>query len=156
HAPETEFAKAAETALARLDAAHPLTSDEQMTRGRAFAETRHVGESIAAFDRAALAPGRPITSIERCRAKGDALFHAGGKSLEAARQLTVCARTGGPHAAEDAFHAARALARADEDDQALLSLGAIEKQYPKTKWAEEAAFHIARLHMVHQRWREAA
>ena len=50
-------------------------------------------------------------------------FTGGGQvRREASRVLAQCAAAGGSHVAEDAFRSARALARADRDDDAIRAL----------------------------------
>src|SRR5262249_52609527 len=65
-------------------------------------------------------------------------------------------QAGGAHAAEDAFLSARSLARADKDDEAIRDYEALERKFPHTTWADQAAFHAARLHLLRGRWRDAA
>jgi soluble lytic murein transglycosylase len=157
HAPDLEWAKDADAALAKLDAAHPLTSDEWMTRGHALADAGRANDAILAFNAAGVAPGKAIPPLERLHAKGDALFRARSpRWIEAHTALASAANQGGPHAAEDAFLAARALSRADHDDEAIAEYAAVERGYPKTTWADESAFYAARLHLLRGRWRDAA
>jgi soluble lytic murein transglycosylase len=33
---------------------------------------------------------------------------------------------------------------------------AVEKRFPRTTWADQASFHVARIHVLHGEWREAA
>ena len=156
HAPDSPFDKEAEPVLARADAQHPLTAEECMARGRAQADAGKANDALISFERAASAPGKPVAHADRLRAKADALFKARGRYGEAASAFTQAQQLGGPHAAEDAFMAARSLARADRDDEAIKDYEALAKRYPRTTWADQAAFHAARLHLLRGRWRDAA
>ena len=156
HAQDPAASKGAEALLAKADGAHPLSGDEWMTRGRALSDGGYTDGALAAFDHAGTALGTKVTPLERMRAKGDALYRARGRYAEAAAKLNECAQVGGAHAGEDAFRAARALSRADQDDQAFAAYAAVERRYPRTTWADQANFHAARLHLLHGKWREAA
>ena len=154
-APDLSAAKDAEATLARLEPGHPLTAEEQIARARAFGEASQTDDALRAIERAGTAPGHPIAPLERMRAKADVLFRSRNRFLEAAKALDECAAVGGPHAGEDALHAARALSRADHDDEAILRYAGVARRYPRTKVAEEATFLGARLHLLHARWSKA-
>jgi soluble lytic murein transglycosylase len=155
-APDSPFDKDAEAPLARADKTHPLTAEEWMTRAKVLADAGRANDAIAAIDRAAAATGKVPAGIDRTRAKADALFKAKNRYGEAWSAFTQASQLGGPHAPEDAFMAARSLARADRDDEAIRDYEGIERRYPRTTWADQAAYHAARLHFLHARWREAA
>ncbi len=156
NAPDLSAAREGEVALARLDAAHPLTTDEQMTRAHAFVEAGQTDEALKAVDRVGSSPGRAIPPLDRMRVKADALFKSHGRYLEASKALEECAAIGGVHAAEDYLHAARALSRADHDDEAIDRYAAVARRFPKTSVADEATFLAARLHFLHAHWQKAA
>jgi soluble lytic murein transglycosylase len=151
---------AASDALAlvtRVDPGHPLTAEELMVRARVLADARRTDDALHALDLVAGAPGASaVPAIDRARARGMALYQARGRGLEAAKALTECAGTGGPHAAEDAFHAARALSRADHDDEAVRGYEDVEHRFPRSKWAEQAAFFVPYLRMLHGQWKDCA
>ena len=132
-------AKDAEATLAKLDPKRPLTSDDLLLRAATLAEGAKTDDALRALEQIGSAPGRKVTTLERLRARGDVLFKARGRYSEAAHVLGECAASAGPggaHVAEDAFHAARALARADRDDEAIAALLRVAKQYPKTPWGD--------------------
>ncbi len=156
HAQDPAASKDAEALLAKADPTRPLSGDEWMTRGHALADGGHTEAAVAAFVHAGNAPGVKVKPLARMRAKGDALYRSRGHYAEAAATLSECALAGGAHAAEDAFRAARALSRADLDDQAWAAYAAVERRYPRTTWADQANFQSARLHLLHGKWREAA
>jgi soluble lytic murein transglycosylase len=156
HAPDAPSAKDADAALARLDAARPLTVDELLLRARTLADAGRTDDALRALDRLSTAPPPKIAHLDELRARGDILYRSRTKHLEAARVLDECAAAGGPHAAEDAFHAARALARADKDDEAIYRLTQLGRTASGTAWGDEATFFVPYLHMLHAKWREAA
>jgi len=155
HAPDLTWGKRAEAALAKLAPAKPLTSDELLARAEAYSLAGRAEDAVRAIDHVESAPGRKVSLLERMRAKGDALYR-GGKYTEASRVLSQCAAAGGVHAGEDSFRSARALARADKDDEAIVALGRVAKAQAGTSWGDEASFLIARLELLHGRWKDAA
>ncbi len=143
--------------VARLDPKHPLTAQEWMTRSRTLAEAGRTDEALRTIDLAAGAAGADkVGEIERMRARGTILFRARGHWSEAARILAECAVAGGTRAAEDAFHAARALSRADRDEEAIRGYEDVQRRFPKSTWADDAAFFVPYLHMLHAEWQGCA
>jgi peptidoglycan lytic transglycosylase len=139
--------------VARLDPAHPLTGPELMLRARVLSEAGRTDEGLQAIDLVVLAPGvERVSALDRARARGNMLFRARGRSSEAARVLAECAAAGGSHTAEDAFHAARALSRADRDEEAIAGYREVQRRFPKSTWAEDAAFFAPYLRMLHADW----
>lgn len=151
-APDLVWGKDKEALLARLDPAHPLTGDEALKRVHVLADAGQIDDALRALDRVPAS----VPSLERLREKGDVLFHARSRGLEAAKVLDQCSAAGGSHAVEDAFHAARALSRADHDDEAIARYERLVRSQPKSPWADDAAFLAARLHLLHARWAKAA
>jgi len=143
--------------LARIDPRHPLAAPELMARARVLSDAGRVDDALRAID---LAPGAPgaegVSNLERGRARGMALYHARGRWSEAAKTLAECAGVGGRGAAEDAFHAARALSRADRDEEAIRGYEDVEARFPKSTWARQAAFLVPYLRMLHADWRACA
>ncbi len=154
HAPDLPWGKEAETTLNKIAPSKPLTTDELLQRAEALSLAGRTDDAEKAIDRLEHAPGRKVNALERNRAKGDALYR-GGKYAEASRVLARCAAAGGSHVAEDAFRAARALARADHDDEAVRALTRVAKEYAGTQWGDQAAFLIGRLQLLHGQWRDA-
>jgi soluble lytic murein transglycosylase len=74
---------------------------------------------------------------------GMALFRMRTRYLDAARTLHQSALRGGEHEAEDAFHSARALARADQDARAIRAYRRFAQRYPRNPRAPEARFLAA-------------
>lgn len=143
--------------VAKLDPTHPLGAADLLLRARVLSDAGRTDDALHAIDLAAAAPGADrVTDLDRARARGAALFHARGRSNDAARTLAECAAAGGPHAAEDAFHAARALSRADRDDEAIRGYEDVERRYAKSSWADDAAFFAPYLRMLHAEWHACA
>jgi soluble lytic murein transglycosylase len=114
----------------RIDRAERLLDDRRFER--AVAEL----EAISVADRAAAA--------ERWHhLHGMALFRMRTRYLDAARALRKSAAFGGQHEIEDAFHAARALSRADRDGQAIRAYRKFAQRYPRSARAAEARFLAA-------------
>ncbi len=155
HAPDLSWGKRADAALSKLAPQKPLTSDELLARAEAYSLAGRPEDAARAIDHVEAAPGRKVPLLERMRAKGDALYR-GGKYAEASRVLSQCAAAGGAHAGEDSFRSARALARADKDDEAIVALGRVAKAQAGTPWGDQASFLIARLELLHGRWKDAA
>ncbi|MGD0676943.1 MAG: transglycosylase SLT domain-containing protein [Polyangiaceae bacterium] len=143
--------------LAKVDPSNPLRAPELLVRAHALSEAGRTEDALRAIDLSASAPGADKRArSERLHVRGMVLFHARGRAGEAARVLFEAAAAGGPQAAEDAFHAARALSRADRDEEAVVSYEDVESRYPKSPWAERAAYFIPYLRMLHGDWRECA
>ena len=143
--------------MAKFDAAHALTGEEWMTRGRALTDGGFTNEAIAAFDHAGNAPGTTkISVLDRMRAKGDALFRAGTRYGEAAAKLNECAQVGGAHAAEDSLHAARGFVARRPGRPGHRRLWANRATLSALDVGRSGEFLAARLHILHGRWREAA
>ncbi len=143
--------------LAKIDPVHPLLAREWLQRAHVLEGAGRTDDALHAIDLSGAAPdGASVTNLERARTRGMVLYHARGRGLEAAKVLTECAGTGGPGAAEDAFHAARALSRADRDDDAIHGYEDVARRFPKTSWAGQAAFFVPYLQMLHGQWKECA
>ncbi len=143
--------------VTRLDPRHPLSAQELMVRAHTLSDAGRTDEALHAIDGVAGAPGaEKVSELDRMRARGTILFRARGRSGEAAKALAECAGAGGPHAAEDAFHAARALSRADRDEEAIRGYEEVARRYPKSTWADEAAFFMPYLRMLHAEWKRCA
>ena len=143
--------------LARVDPSKPLTGQEWLARADTLSTAGHVDAALRAIESAAAAPPPDrATPAMRTHARAMALYHARGRYQEAARALSEAAALGGKNAAQDSFYAARALSRADRDDEAIAGYERVERRYAKTPWAEQAAFLVPYLQMLHGQWRECA
>ena len=140
--------------LAKLDPSHPLTAQELMERASVLDDAGQVEEALRAIDDSTNAPGTRVPQLERLRAKGYLLYHH-ARYFEASKALAECAAVGGKDAAEDAFHSARALSRADKDDDAIAGYEGVTRRYPRSTWGDRAAFFVPYLHMLHGEWKDA-
>lgn len=148
------FSEAAEL-LEKLEPPRLLTSEELLARARVLTEATRIDEALRAVERAS---GRapPLPAITLCRARAEVYYKARTRYPEAALAYRTCANMGGPHAAEDLFLSARAFSRADRDGDAIPAFQSVIQRYPRTVWAEQAEFHLARTHALAGRWNEAA
>jgi soluble lytic murein transglycosylase len=76
--------------------------------------------------------------------------------LAAAKTLRDAAAARSGHEAEDLHFAARALARADHDEEAIKGYRDVARRYPRSPFAERSAYQAARLQMIGGRHKEAA
>jgi soluble lytic murein transglycosylase len=134
----------------------PLTADELLTRAHLLSEAGRSDEALRAIERAGNAPGKPASPADVCHARAEAYYKARTRYPEAALAYRSCAALGGPRAAEDAFLSARAFSRADRDADAAPAFASVIQRHPKTTWADQAEFHVARGHALAGRWKEAA
>jgi soluble lytic murein transglycosylase len=143
--------------LAKLDPGHPLTARELLVRSENLSEGGHADEALRVLEQLSTAPGvDKVTLQDRARARAMVPYHARGRWGEAAKALFECAALGGANAPEAAFHAARALSRADRDEEAIRAYQDVERRYPQSPWAEQATFYVPYLRMLHGEWRECA
>lgn len=145
----------AEDAIGRSSPPKPLTADELFERARVLADAGMADDALRTIDRAATARGT-VPEIDRCRARAEALYKARTRYPEAAVAYRSCAAMGGAHAIEDAFLSARAFSRADRDNDAVPAFAAIVQRHPKSPFAEQAEFHLARSHALKGHHRDAA
>jgi soluble lytic murein transglycosylase len=142
-APEAAAAKSATEAIARLDPSWKPTAAELLSRGEKLAAAGKGAEAIAAIDLAKAADGAP-NEADFLHARGMALFKV-RRYAEAVTELSRAAEAGGRSAEDDAFHAARAMSRAGNDEGAIRAYRAFEKEHPKSPLADEAGYLVARL-----------
>jgi soluble lytic murein transglycosylase len=156
HAPESPWGKEADQALQRLAPSHPLLGEELLVRAQNLADAGRTDDALKALDRVAGAPPPKVPHLTELRLRGDILYRTRGRALEASHALEESAALGGSHATEDSFHSARALARADHDEEAAYRFGVIARNHPGTHWGDEAQFFVPYLALLHGKWREAA
>lgn len=155
--PELPASSDALVILAKIDPAHPLTAEDLLTRSRVLSDAGRTDDALRTLDLVATARNADnVSRAERLHVRGMALFKARGRSSEAAKALSLAAAAGGPTAAEDAFHAARALSRADRDEEAIVAYEDVPRRYPRSPWAIDATFFVPYLQMLHGEWRDCA
>lgn len=155
HALDDKVAAEANEILDKVTPPKPLQADELLTRSRVLADAMRTEEALRAVERAANARGTS-SDEDRCRTRAEAYYKARTRYPEAAITYQKCAQLGGPRAPEYAFLAARAFSRADRDGDALPAFEKVISRHPRTIWADQAEFHIARTHFLAGKWREAA
>lgn len=124
---------------ARFRRALRLDAAEQGKRAAALYQARDFEGAALAYRRMR-PPKRRKARADYFHRYGMALFRCRTEYRRAARILAKAATLKGPHQASDAFHAARALARADKDRAAIRAFGRFLKKYPRSKWAPDAAY----------------
>jgi soluble lytic murein transglycosylase len=153
-------ATTANEVLEKQERPAPLTADELVARARVLAEAGRSDDALRAVERATTAgssgKSKPASAIDLCHARAEAYYKARTRYPEAALAYRQCAALGGPRVAEDSFLSARAFSRADRDGDALPAFAAVIQRHPKTTWADQAEFHVARAHALAGRWKEGA
>lgn len=133
--------------------ATPLTAAQSMERASVLLERARHAEAIEALQ--AIPPLAGREEARRVHLLGRAFFGARGRYPEAHRWLSVAARNPlNNDRDEDAFMAARALSRADQDDDAVRAYDAVARSL-RGRWSDEAAFRAAWLASRHARLEEA-
>lgn len=122
----------------------PLALEEKIQRARNLIRDR--GWKQAADELIALDDDKTLSPASRAELDywiGTALYKSRHAYDEAARRLLAAAPTLSSDRRADAlFHGARALSRADKDEEAIAGYRALIAQLPKSKPAAEAAFLI--------------
>ncbi len=156
---DEKTATAANELLEKLPRPAPLSAEDLVARSRVLADAGRAEEALRAVERAASASGaggKGSTPLELCHARAEAYYKARTRYPEAALTYRTCAAMGGPRVAEDSFLSARAFSRADRDGDALPAFASVIQHHPKTTWADQAEFHVARSHALAGRWKDAA
>ncbi len=131
-----------------------LSAGDRLRRAESLTKDRHWDEALAELDRLP-AQLPPDQAAERDYQIGMTKFHmrrdyakAGEMLLAAVPHLT------GDKAASAAFHGARALSRADRDDEAITGYRRVVAEYPHSRYAAEAQYLSGWLEYNRGRFRE--
>ncbi|MCE9580262.1 MAG: transglycosylase SLT domain-containing protein [Deltaproteobacteria bacterium] len=142
-------------AIARLTAAgedeHAFTADERIARAQHLTESHLWHEAVAELS---LIPDGEAR-VRRDYWLGTTLFKMRRRYADAGKLLLGVAPDMGGSAAEATFHGARALSRADLDDQAIVWYRKVVEKWPKTAYAQEAAYLIGWLDFNRGNYAEA-
>ena len=125
-----------------------LSFTQRARRADRLMDVRRYDDAIAELE----ALGRPEGRADLRRylhLYGMALYGQRHRYEDAAPILTESARLGGADAADDQFHAARALSRADRDPEAIRAYRAFARAYPTHRLAPEATYLAAWLEIRH-------
>jgi soluble lytic murein transglycosylase len=150
--PSHPLASRAEKRMLDLGGA-PLSPEDRLARAKRLTAAHDWDESIAEL---ALIPATGISdslALQRDYWTGTTLFQMRRRYADAAKLLLgVYAKMSSPEAM---FHGARALSRADKDDEAIVWYRKVVATYPRTSWAEEAQFLSGWLEFNRGRYKEA-
>ncbi len=150
--PSHPLAPRAEKRMFELGGA-PFSPQERLERAKRLTAAHDWDESIAEL---ALIPKTGISdslAVQRDYWTGTTLFQMRRRYGDAATLLLgVYAKL---DSAEAMFHGARALSRADKDDEAIVWYGKVVAKYPRTAWAEEAQFLRGWLEFNRGRYKQA-
>ncbi|MCA9536764.1 MAG: lytic transglycosylase domain-containing protein, partial [Myxococcales bacterium] len=122
--------------------------EESLARAERLLQKRSPAGALAALE----GVQTPSTGADRARflhVRGMALYKTRHDYAEAAEVLRHAAEAGGPEALDDAFHAARALARADRDAEAVVAFRALAAANGGTRQAGHALYLAAWLALRH-------
>lgn len=116
-----------------------LTPTEKLRRAQRWYDARAFREAVAELE------GTPPRSERAAwlHLRGMSRFRSRNDYLEASRDLSAAARAGGPHAADDEFHAARALSRADRDVEAIRAYRRFVTRHRRHPRADQAEYLAA-------------
>jgi len=137
--------------LAELDGTRSVrfSLDERLTRAERLSRARQHERALTELDGARAPSGRSAAArATRARLqhlRGMALYGTRARYPEAARALGEAARLGGSTATADAFHAARALARSDDDAGAIRGYTQLARAHPDAAESAEAEYLAALL-----------
>jgi soluble lytic murein transglycosylase len=137
--PDHRHVTEAQAALARLGA--PLSREESLDRAQELNERARYQAVIDELT--ALGASTSPDETRRLHLLGRAYFGARNRYADAHATLTqAAARANNPDREEDAFLAARSLARSDRDELAVVAYDAVART-ARGRWGHEAAFRAA-------------
>ncbi|MGE5184868.1 MAG: transglycosylase SLT domain-containing protein [Acidobacteriota bacterium] len=136
--PAHSLAPEAEARMLALGGA-PLSPADRIERAKTLTAQHLWDEAVAEL---ALVPDGVPDDVryQRDYWLGTTLFDMRRRYGDAGKLLLAVYPHLGEHAAEAMFHGARALSRADRDDDAITWYHKVVAQYPSTTWAQEAQF----------------
>ncbi|MEZ4364263.1 MAG: transglycosylase SLT domain-containing protein [Kofleriaceae bacterium] len=139
--PQHPLAARAEEQLRELGGAKAgaLSATDRITRAKNLTADHLWQEAVAELGKV---PDNVSVAVRRQRDYwlGTTLFKMRRRYADAGKLLLAVSPHMGANAAEAMFHGARALSRADQDDQAIVWYRKVVAKYPRTAWAEEALF----------------
>lgn len=151
--PAHPLAPRAEERLAALGG-RPITPAERIARAEQLTIAHLWDEAVAELSLLG-GPQPPELARQRDYWLGVTLFKMRRRYAEAGTLLLGVYSQMGASAAEAMFHGARALSRADRDDEAITWYRKVVATYPRTTWAAEAQFLSGWLELNRGKYREA-
>lgn len=130
----------------------PLTLEQRMARADTLTGQGRGEEALALLESVTKGKDKlPLPKADKARfehLRGMALFRMRTRYAEAARVLQAASQIAkSPTAEDDAFHAARAIARTNENVRAAKAMRAFTKRFPKSKRVSEALYLAAWLEL---------
>jgi peptidoglycan lytic transglycosylase len=142
-APGTPYDAEALALLRRLDPAFELSAREHVARAEKLSERGRPDPAIAELD--AVEPGKGgVSAGELAHVRGTTLFKA-RRYPDAVDAFRRAIALGGPATGDDEYSLARALSRADRDEEALAAYRALAKKHAKSPRADDALYAVGRL-----------
>jgi soluble lytic murein transglycosylase len=142
--------------LERLAPERALSKEERLARAIALGRAGAIDRVEAELTALARAPGPAIASARLDRARALALYYGRSNYRKASELFARAGRGPGTDPAEAAFFAARALSRAQDDEQAVRGYRDVSARFPRSSFAEQASYLLARVHYAGGRFAEAA
>jgi tetratricopeptide (TPR) repeat protein len=151
--PAHPLAPRAEAKLVELGAP-PLTHTDRIERAKQLTAAHLWDEAVAELS---LLPAKLPGELTRQRDYwlGTTLFKMRRRYGDAGKLLLGVYKDMGGNAAEAMFHGARALSRADKDDDAIVWYRKVVSAYPGSAYAEEAAFLAGWLEFNRGKYKDA-
>jgi soluble lytic murein transglycosylase len=143
-------------ALAKLAAlgAPPLTPTDRIERAKAMQAAHDWDEAVAELGQLP-ASLPPALDTQRDYWLGTTLFKMRRRYADAGKLLLGVYKKLGGSAASAMFHGARALSRADRDDEAIIWYQRVVASYPRSPYAQEAAYLAGWLEFNRGNYRKA-
>jgi soluble lytic murein transglycosylase len=155
YTPTSDAAKGVDDKIATLSPKRALDKRERFTRALELAEAGRVADVERELSLIDGSNGAEVTKAERLHARGWALYTARDYE-KAADLLEQSGKLGSNYAAHDAYYAAHARSRAQQDERAIEMYQEVAQRFRNSSFAENARFRSARLFYVMGRWKEAA
>lgn len=149
------FAERALADLRVLDTETRIEAAEHIQRAKAMTLGRKWPEALAELEQVPKDVGQAMQDEVDYWAGTTYYKMRHGYDQAATKLLAVAARMKGERQSEAMFHGARALSRADKDDQAIAGYQALVKAHPGSRYAAEASFLTGWLEYNRGHYKEA-
>ncbi len=154
-APTSAWAAEADERLEKLAPKLRLTKSDRYERAMSFAREGKVEENSRELALLSSAPGQAISKGDLAHARAWALYMSRSDYQLAAELLEKAIELGTKFQIKDLFYAARARSRAHQDALAIEMYEKLAKKYPRSAFAEQARYLVARLHYIGGNWDKA-